>query len=353
MLLPYSEFDSLFKPIKDKKVFFSEAFGWTGDSLIVASIRQLFKHYNVTECSVEDCDWIVESGGGNLGNRYKDSYLKRQRLIGLAEKHGKKIIIMPKSFYGDTQELPDCIHRVYAREIITKSMIPKCILAPDTALAFTNFENVGKPKYDFGLFIRNDENLFNSSDYPYNIGDPRALIRFGIPEMFDLASNYETICTDRLHFAITGMLLKRKVILLPNSYFKNYGMYITWLSKLGCEWKHTPEEFKDRIPKLLKSEPIKIDVSDSLWHYGRGPDYLFGMVKLKKDGSISFYDNKNEKFWKQNSDGSLDFLNGSKEITTHFPKEKLMNGEWRGNYNGLQNNHYLRISNVRLYDDYQ
>lgn len=353
MLLPYSEFDSLFEPIKNKRVFFSEAFGWTGDSLIVASIRQLFKHYNVTECNIETCDWIVESGGGNLGNHYLDSYNKRKKLIELAEKHNKKIIIMPKSFYGNIQEIPECIYRIYAREVITKNMIPNCLLAPCPALAFTNFDVVGNPKYDFGLFIRSDENLFNAKDYPYNIGDPRALIRFGIPEMFDLVSNYETICTDRLHFAITGMLLKRKVILLPNSYFKNYGMYITWLSKLGCEWRHTPDEFKDRIPKLLKKEPTKIDINDSLWHYGRGPDYIFGMVKLKKDGTIAFYNNKNERFWQQNEDGSLDFLNSNREVTTNFPKEKLINGEWRGNYNGLQDNHYLRLSNVRLYDDYQ
>ena len=39
-------------------------------------------------------------------------------------------------------------------------------------------------------------------------------------EYLQLASRYESIVTDRLHFAICGMLLGRQVVLLPNSYHK-------------------------------------------------------------------------------------------------------------------------------------
>ena len=40
---------------------------------------------------------------------------------------------------------------------------------------------------------------------------------------------YETIYTTRLHAAILGVLLGKKVVFMGNSYGKNSGFYETWL----------------------------------------------------------------------------------------------------------------------------
>jgi exopolysaccharide biosynthesis predicted pyruvyltransferase EpsI len=60
-------------------------------------------------------------------------------------------------------------------------------------------------------------------------------------EYLHLAARYESIVTDRLHFAICGLLLGRQVVLLPNSYHKNRSMYETWLRDLGCMFAPEPK----------------------------------------------------------------------------------------------------------------
>ena len=54
-----------------------------------------------------------------------------------------------------------------------------------------------------------------------------------------LAARYETIFTNRLHFAIAGLIAGRKVTLLPNSYFKNKSIWECWLKDLGCLWSES------------------------------------------------------------------------------------------------------------------
>ncbi|MFZ0488311.1 MAG: hypothetical protein WAL83_15050, partial [Arenicellales bacterium] len=52
-------------------------------------------------------------------------------------------------------------------------------------------------------------------------------------EYVEFASLFEHVVTDRLHFAISALLARRKVALLPNSTGKNRAMYETWLRDLG------------------------------------------------------------------------------------------------------------------------
>ena len=51
------------------------------------------------------------------------------------------------------------------------------------------------------------------------------LVRSGIQQL----SQYEEICTTRLHAGILGMLLDKHVKFLDNSYGKNKNFYATWL----------------------------------------------------------------------------------------------------------------------------
>ncbi|MEZ6066062.1 MAG: hypothetical protein R3B90_10215 [Planctomycetaceae bacterium] len=66
-------------------------------------------------------------------------------------------------------------------------------------------------------------------------------------EYLRLAGRYAQIITDRLHFAVCGLLCSRRVILCPNAYHKNLGMWETWLHRLGCEWAETPDEAASRL----------------------------------------------------------------------------------------------------------
>jgi exopolysaccharide biosynthesis predicted pyruvyltransferase EpsI len=76
-----------------------------------------------------------------------------------------------------------------------------------------------------------------------NVGDSaRSGARTASGAYLRLASRYEVIMTDRLHFAVAGILLDRKVVLLPNSYHKNASMYETWLSDLGCGYARSLDE---------------------------------------------------------------------------------------------------------------
>jgi exopolysaccharide biosynthesis predicted pyruvyltransferase EpsI len=52
---------------------------------------------------------------------------------------------------------------------------------------------------------------------------------------------------------VAGLLLDRKVILLPNSYHKNTSMYETWLADLGCDYTSSLEEALQRINRATKS----------------------------------------------------------------------------------------------------
>lgn len=57
-----------------------------------------------------------------------------------------------------------------------------------------------------------------------------------------LAAQYETVITNRLHFAIAGLLQSRRVILLPNAYHKNRSVWDSSLRLFGCHFAETVDE---------------------------------------------------------------------------------------------------------------
>jgi exopolysaccharide biosynthesis predicted pyruvyltransferase EpsI len=68
-----------------------------------------------------------------------------------------------------------------------------------------------------------------------------------------LATQYKRIITDRLHFAISGLILGRETTILPNSYHKNRSMYETWLRDLGCNFAENLETALDESrPTILR-----------------------------------------------------------------------------------------------------
>jgi exopolysaccharide biosynthesis predicted pyruvyltransferase EpsI len=95
--------------------------------------------------------------------------------------------------------------------------------------------HIPEPGEDIGLFARTD--LEKTDTYHLlSLGDPARMCA-SVEEYFSLASRYRKICTNRLHFAIAGLILGREVVLLPNSYFKNRELWVAWLLGMGCVYK--------------------------------------------------------------------------------------------------------------------
>jgi exopolysaccharide biosynthesis predicted pyruvyltransferase EpsI len=121
------------------------------------------------------------------------------------------------------------------RERASLVIRPDAILSPDLALGL-EIDAPPPPVRDVGIFLRRDyekkvrRRLFSR--------DPVRMCQ--TPQQYlSLASRYSRIITDRLHFAVCGVLLDRETTLLPNSYHKNRSMHETWLADLGCRFAET------------------------------------------------------------------------------------------------------------------
>ena len=56
-------------------------------------------------------------------------------------------------------------------------------------------------------------------------------------DYWNLANEFESITTDRLHLAICSLAMNTKTTILPVNYHKNKAMFTEWLEPIGCSWK--------------------------------------------------------------------------------------------------------------------
>lgn len=259
MLLPYSYFDAIFKPLQDKKVhFLPNTHGNVGDDLINEATYQLFAHYQIPLLDFESSDTVIFAGGGNFGMKYyyinhRNTYYEKIRQS--ASK--KEVIIFPQSVYQNgidsgKETVPDLVSKFYVRDKKSLSMMPNAILAPDLALGYNYEGEIIAPTKKVGVFLRNDIEARFASNY-VNDGDP---VRMApkLKDYLNLVMQYEHVYTDRLHFAIAALLLGRKATLLPNIYYKNRMLWETWLKDVGCEWSDyppTPKKYWISVPPII------------------------------------------------------------------------------------------------------
>ncbi|MFV0445602.1 MAG: iron-sulfur cluster assembly scaffold protein, partial [Planctomycetaceae bacterium] len=175
-------------------------------------------------------------GGGNMGSRYMRELEVRRRAVQDAVARGIPIVVLPQSWMSPE---PGPFARAYVRERASLQHCPNGILAPDLALGYDYEPRSTGPTKERGLFLRRDSERRVS----FQVGeqDPARMCRTPA-KYLALASRYSHIITDRLHFAICGLLNRRRVTLLPNSYHKNRSLWETWLADLGCEWANDPRE---------------------------------------------------------------------------------------------------------------
>jgi exopolysaccharide biosynthesis predicted pyruvyltransferase EpsI len=239
--LPVELFSEVFEPLQNRRIGYVRPPGNVGDLLIEAATVQLF-----AEFGIEWVDWTPENptpvdelaygGGGNMGAYYRPNWDLRTRCL----ETGLPVTILPQSFMS-AEDRP--FHRVFVRERYSLRYRPDAVLAPDLALGLA-VKPRPAPIHALGIFLRRDgerkvrRRLFRR--------DPVQMCQTPA-QYLTLASQYARLITDRLHFAVCGVLLGRETTLLPNSYHKNRGMYETWLAGLGCR-------FAESVPRALSGD---------------------------------------------------------------------------------------------------
>jgi exopolysaccharide biosynthesis predicted pyruvyltransferase EpsI len=266
MLLPYSYFDSMFIPLQSKKVYFVDGLGNVGDDLINDATHQLFEHYDINLIDFDSSDTVIFGGGGNFGvkisrdQRY--SFYEKVRQSALP----KKLIIFPQSIYSTynktTEELPEFLSILYVRDKKSLELMPNSVLAPDMVLGYNYKGEMLEPTEKVGVFLREDIEARFGKNY-ISKGDPATILpNRSVQNYFNLAMQHEHIYTDRLHFAVSSLIVGRKVTLLPNGYFKNRMLWETWLKDLGCLWADTPPTAKRyfiSLPPIVSFAKEKIE----------------------------------------------------------------------------------------------
>ena len=231
-LLAPDAFEDVFLPLQGKRIGYVRPHGNVGDALIDWATVQLFEVFEINWRCVDpevhdeiDVDELVFGGGGNMGSRYRDNWELRGTALAL----GRPMTILPQSFTS-AEHRP--FKRVYVREHASLTYCGQATLCPDLALGLDCHIDL-TPTRELGIFLRQDPERIRRIKWFRR--DPVKLC--ATPQAYlELAAQYERIVTDRLHFAICGLLLRRDVTLLPNDYHKNRAMHDTWLRNLGCRF---------------------------------------------------------------------------------------------------------------------
>lgn len=244
-LLSLEHYEHVFAPLRGLRIGLVDGFGNTGDKLIYQATRQLLDAFEI--------DWIVQKpsdqdrvdklllfGGGSMGSWYiRDVAIRRRAL-----RRQIPAILLPQSFMRREDR---AFEKVFVRERPSQRFCPHGVLAPDLALGYSYTPPSEPPLHERGIFLRTDR----EAKWPLkallglhsNLGDPMKWCKT-YTEYLALAAQYQHICTDRLHFAICGLLNGRSVTLLPGNWHKNRGIWELWLKDLGCQWADSPNELE-------------------------------------------------------------------------------------------------------------
>ncbi len=253
----------IFEEWRGKSVRFITAYGNVGDAMIHLATRQLFQHYGLTEVTggwglmvdgtpealvdrktinpqpSTSPDVVMYGGGGNIG--LYDWDVQRQDIArGAARAANAPLIVLPQT-WGDTGTFEGA-SKIFVRDRESVAISGGGTLMPDMAFALKIPPHLNHcPVFPEGVFMRVDK---EGTGYPnINVCDPSAWTG-DVVSFLTLAGMYQVIHTNRLHFAIAGLLLNRDVVLYPNSYRKNRSMFDAWLRDAGCHWR-SKQNFPD------------------------------------------------------------------------------------------------------------
>jgi len=247
--------------------------GNAGDSLIAAGTVQLFNDHAIPYRCIHEYDSydstgkiLCYSGGGCLVPHYSFA----RDFLSSRHRRAERVVLLPHTVDGNEDLLAEfganvtviCREAVsygHCRRTVTNAQVHA---ADDLAFSLAAREYLTRPPGVLGLrneavnakmLDRYHEFLTRSAgeqtlvawreDVERNDRRPEPARydianTFGIESIYGLAAmltsaeyflravdQFETICTDRLHVAVAGVLLGKHVEIYPNSYFKNRAMY--------------------------------------------------------------------------------------------------------------------------------
>ena len=254
----------------------------TGHKCLYYSSPGTFDYHSISEDTL-----IIFNGGGNFGDLWKEYYTDFRNKI-LKMYPDNHFLVLPQSvYYLDEKNLEEdvrifsscpnvtiCARDMASYEFLREHFVKNRIkLVPDMAFYLPQKYLVGKENGGKVLFLKRKDKEFipNSKynivpndaeirDWPTmeklakihryylfinkrinKIGHPKwlfyienkvwksCILPYYLRNGIRFVNSYDTIYTTRLHVAILGFLLEKRVFFFDNSYGKNSALYNTWL----------------------------------------------------------------------------------------------------------------------------
>lgn len=220
--------------------------GNAGDSLIAMGTLQLFAKVGINYTIGNFYEsykgkTIFYAGGGNLVGLYKECYNFLNK-----NKKNNEIVLLPHTVKDVDGLLTtfDSNVKIICREYVSYVYVHSCmkypknvLLSKDMALYITGLETYSNIK---GIGEENcfrldcektsisipSENIDISTvfEVPNNVDQPE-IINKVCHSVFEYLSRFEVINTNRLHVAIAGGMIGKKVNLYRNIYYKNKAVF--------------------------------------------------------------------------------------------------------------------------------
>ena len=233
----------------NKKIIYIPNPGNAGDSLIALGTFFLFNSIgidfeigNINQTYVNKI--LFYAGGGNLVGIYKSC---KKFILNNQEKN--EIVVLPHTINKEDKLIQNLNENVtlLCREMYSYEYVKKHIKNKNSVFVFKDMALHIDAQYlkHFQKKGHGSCNCFRldgertSIKIPNNNNDISQTLRQGISnntsnlnvihetckKVFNYLADYEEINTNRLHVAIAGLLLNKKVNLYPNSYWKNKAIY--------------------------------------------------------------------------------------------------------------------------------
>ena len=248
-----ADFDALAQRIKmkaeGKKILYIANPGNFGDGLIKYSTKTFFDDYDIEHEEIyvginrpwyfllpfmisakikkQDCLFIY-GGGGAWCKVYDDG----QRLCTYLDKWGLDYMSLPSTYEKNIDKLKGTLH--FRDEFESKNNCPQGHFCHDMAFYLTTKDSDTIPFHSnqgsgVGILMRTDQEsrIGRDQSLPSRNIDISTLGNHSsnVDQFFRIVSQYEAIVTDRLHVAIAGVILGKKVDLFTGSYFKIRRIY--------------------------------------------------------------------------------------------------------------------------------
>lgn len=206
----------------------------------------------VDPADAQSCGVVLLFGSGSVGNSCSNVGVIRN----VARGYGRPMILLPSSAIDSGENLAH-YDAVFARDSLSQALmrsgrtLDDVRLAPDMAHWYCGPDGIGNPPDEkVGVFLRSDGAGLSDGDRA--IRDPVRECNTVSHYLF-LAARFETVITNRLHFAIAALQAGRRAVLLPTTWHKTRAYYQTWehLFDGRLLWAWSVQESMD----LLQCDP--------------------------------------------------------------------------------------------------